>query len=81
MDPEEAYERWREARSRFEPSGDFAERVMQAVHREPTLADRPRQQPLLARLARSAIWVAAMLAALFRIVELLNIFAATGIEN
>ena len=86
MDIEAPYERWRDSRSRVEPSGDFADRIMQSVHEEPPANDTVIGQPLPERrravqLARAGAVAAAVLAALFRVVELVSVFATTGIEN
>jgi hypothetical protein len=86
MDIEALYERWRDSRSRVEPSGDFADRNMQSIHEEPPANNAVTSQLLPERsravqLARAGAVAAAVLAALFRVVELVSVFSATGIEN
>ncbi len=91
MDIEALYERWRDSRSRVEPSGDFADRIMQSIPEESPANDAPAtdvivSQPHVERsravqLARAGAVAAAVLAALFRVVELVSVFATTGIEN
>jgi hypothetical protein len=86
MDIEAPYERWRDSRSRVEPSADFADRIMQSIHEEPSANDATIGQPLAERrravqLAQAGAVAAAVLAALFRVVELASVFSATGIEN
>jgi ferric-dicitrate binding protein FerR (iron transport regulator) len=91
MDTEALYERWRDSRSRVEPAADFADRIMQAIHEEPPANHAPAtdvivSQPVPERsravqLARAGAVAAAVLAALFRVVELVSVFATTGIEN
>lgn len=85
MDMNAMYEKWRADRSRSEPSEGFSERIMQRVELLPlpgepgplTFAELSWSQ----RLARFGVCAAAVVAALFRVVELLSLFAATGIEN
>jgi hypothetical protein len=83
MKIETSYEAWREQRSRREPSDGFADRVMQQVESLPmpmageNFAGSLRWQ----RVARIVLCAAAVVAALFRVVELLSVFVATGIEN
>jgi hypothetical protein len=86
MDSDSPYEHWRDSRSRVEPSGDFADRIMQSIHEEPPATDAVPGQPRVERsravqLARAGAVAAAVLAALFRVVELVSVFSATGIEN
>ncbi len=85
MDRNAMYEKWREERSRIEPPAGFAERIMERLESLPlpgesgpsTSAELSRPQ----RLARFGVCAAAVVAALFRVAELLSLFAATGIEN
>jgi hypothetical protein len=81
MDTETIYEKWRRDRSRVEPPGDFADRVMRSVDSLPMpngLSQRPgRSQNLL----RMSVCAAAVLAALFRVAELFSLFAASSLEN
>jgi hypothetical protein len=86
MDSDSPYEHWRDSRSRVEPSGDFADRIMQSIHEEPPANDAVPGQPRVERsravqLARAGAVAAAVLAALVRVVELVSVFSATGIEN
>lgn len=85
-DFETLIERWRGSRSRVEPSAGFADRVMQKIAEEPSAGDISAGVPLAAqnrirRLARAGAVAAAVLAAVLRVVELVSVFAATGIEN
>jgi hypothetical protein len=86
MDIESLYERWRDDRSRAEPSTDFADRVMHTIADEPSASDGAASPPVNERsrilpFARAAACAAAALAALLRVIELLSVFSATGIEN
>jgi hypothetical protein len=82
MENETLYEEWRSTRSRSTPSDGFADRVMHQVELLPLPAPSPdwglsRTQ----RLVRVGLCAAAVVAAVFRLAELLSVFAATGIEN
>jgi hypothetical protein len=85
MDAETIYEKWRTDRSQGDSSEVFPERVMRAVEGLPlpagvsegSLPERSRLQ----RLAQVGFCAAAVVAAVFRVVELLGVFATTGIEN
>ena len=81
MNTEGLYEKWRQDRSRTEPSADFADRVMQSVGSLPAPNGQPYQQRRTQRLLRMSICAAAVLAALFRVVELFSLFAASNLEN
>jgi hypothetical protein len=86
MDIEPLYERWRDSRSRAKPAEDFADRVMQAIAEESPVVNVAVSEPRVERsravqLARAGAVAAAVLAALFRVVELVSVFAPTGIEN
>jgi hypothetical protein len=85
MDRNAMYEKWRADRSRIEPPEGFADRIMQRVESLP-LPTQPWPLPSLElsrpqRLARLGVCAAAVVVVLFRVAELLRIFAATGIEN
>jgi len=77
------YETWCQERSRRKPSDGFADRVMRQVESLPmpaageSTANSNRWQGL----ARVVLCAAAVVAALFRVAELLSMFVATGIEN
>jgi ferric-dicitrate binding protein FerR (iron transport regulator) len=81
MDTEAIYEKWRRNRSRAEPAADFAARVMRSVKLLPAphgpSPGRRRSQQLL----RIGVCAAAVLAALFRVVELFNLFSTGSLEN
>ena len=86
MHNETLYERWRDSRSRVEPSADFADRIMQSIHEDPPANDAVpghshRERSRAMQLARAGAVAAAVLAALFRVAELVSVFSATGIEN
>jgi hypothetical protein len=83
MRNETLYDKWREGRSRREPSDGFADRVMQQVDSLPLPAavERPTDPNQIQRLVRISLCAAAVVAALFRVAELLSMFVATGIEN
>jgi len=85
MDAETIYEKWRIDRSQSGLSDDFPDRIMQAINglalpggiSTAPPPDRSRMQ----RLAQVGFCAAAVAAAVLRVVELLGVFAATGIEN
>jgi hypothetical protein len=81
MDTEAMYEKWRQDRSRTEPSADFAKRVMRSVDSLPAPGGQTYRQRPTQGLLRVSICAAAVLAALFRVVELFSLFAASNIEN
>jgi hypothetical protein len=86
MDINSFYERWRNDRSRVEPPAGFADRVMQRIADEVPADDgsaswRANERSRVVPLARAACCAAAVLAALLRVIELLSVFSATGIEN
>lgn len=83
MDHESMFENWRRDRSAVEPAADFADRVMQSlaapqVEPAPESVIQPRG---VRRLVQATACAAAVLAALFRVVELLSLFATSQIEN
>jgi hypothetical protein len=83
MDHETMFEKWRRDRAAVEPAPDFANRVMQALDTpvvEPVIeaAVQPRG---VRRMVQATACTAAVLAALFRVVELLSLFATSQIEN
>lgn len=81
MDSETIYEKWRHDRSRVAPAADFADRVMQSVK---SLSAPDGPSPRLSRtqgLLRMSVCAAAVLAALFRVVELFSLFAASNLDN
>ena len=80
---ETSYDAWREQRSRREPSEGFADRVMQQVESlpMPVVGESAAGASRWQRQARIVLCVAAVVAALFRVAELLSVFVATGIEN
>jgi hypothetical protein len=82
MDHETMFEKWRRDRAAVEPAADFTDRVMQGL-------DAPQVEPVigsavqprgLRRLVQATACAAAVLAALFRVVELLSLFATSQIE-
>jgi hypothetical protein len=83
MKTETGYDAWREQRSRREPSDDFADRIMQQVESlpVPVAGDSTAGTNRWHGLVRVIVCAAAVVAALFRVVELLSMFVATGIEN
>jgi hypothetical protein len=83
MKIETSYEAWREQRSRREPSDGFADRIMQQVELLPMPAagESTASSNRWQGLARIVLCAAAVVAALFRVAELLSAFVATGIEN
>lgn len=83
MDHETMFEQWRRDRAAVEPAADFADRVMQSLDGpgvEPATeaSNRPRG---VRRLVQATVCAAAVTAALFRVVELLSLFATSQIEN
>jgi hypothetical protein len=83
MDHETMFEKWRRDRAAVEPAPDFADRVLQTL-------DAPNVEPVIEaavqprgvrRLVQAPVCAAALLAALFRVVELLSLFATSQIEN
>jgi len=83
MDTEALFEKWRRDRAAVEPAADFADRVIQSL-------DAPQVEPIaesvtqprgVRRLVQATVCAAALLAALFRVVELLSLFATSQIEN
>jgi len=81
MNPETIYEKWRQDRSRFEPSADFAARVMQSVKASPEPSGHSPGRFQSQGLLRMSVCAAAVLAALFRVVELFSLFSAGNLEN
>ena len=83
MSIEKLYETWRQERSRREPSDGFSDRVMQQIDSLPMPAsvERPAVPNQIRRLVRIGLCAAAVVAALFRVAELLSMFVATGTEN
>lgn len=93
MDPQTIYDKWRQNRSQAEPAAGFPARVMESIrvmqsnrviqlNREPPVpgsnsSGHSRSQGFL----RIGLCAAAVLAALFRVVELFNLFAAGSLEN
>lgn len=81
MDPQTIYEKWRQNRSQVDPAPDFAARVMQAVNTQAAPCEiAPVHRPSLG-LLRAGACAAAVVAALFRLVELFHLFAASNLEN
>jgi len=80
---ETSYDAWRERRSRREPSDGFADRVMQQVESLPipVAGESAPGSNRWQRMASIGLCAAAVVAALFRVAELLSAFVATGIEN
>jgi hypothetical protein len=81
MTADRLYEKWRAARSRSKPSEGFADRVMQQVESLPLPIGPMSGSNRAQRLTRVALCAGAVLAAAFRLFELLSAFSATGIEN
>ncbi|MBI3866230.1 MAG: hypothetical protein HY290_30490 [Planctomycetia bacterium] len=81
MNTNELYERWRESRSQIDPPAEFADRVMEAIDAPAPMAEPAPQNSKASRIVRAAVYAAAALAALFRIVEFLSLFVASRIEN
>ena len=91
MSDEALFEKWRRDRSQFDPTEGFADRVLQEIQGLPlpSKALPDELSPIgtaakanrWSRFARFVLGTAAGLAALFRIVELLSVFSATGIDN
>jgi hypothetical protein len=86
MDINPLYDRWRNDRSRVEPTVGFADQVMQRIAEELPADDestsrRASERSRVVPSARAACCAAAVLAALLRVIELLSMFSATGIEN
>lgn len=81
MDPQAIYEKWRKDRSRVEPSAGLAARVMQSISNQAEPATIAPERRRFAGLLRNGVCAAAVLAALFRVVELFTLFTATNLEN
>ncbi len=81
MDTDKLYERWRRGRSQIDPSEGFADRVMQSIDSPSAANELPSTTWRISGAVRASVCAAAALAAVFRVVELLNLFAASRIEN
>lgn len=81
MDSEALYERWRQSRSQVETSDRLADRVMESIEAQAPTAEPQGEAWRASRVVRASVCAAAVLAALFRVVELLNLFSANRIEN
>ena len=85
MDAETIYEKWRKDRSQSDSSDDLPDRVMQAIKGialpEGISTAPPPDRSRVQRVAQVGFCAAAVAAAVLRVVELLGVFAATGIEN
>ncbi len=81
MDTNELYERWRQSRSQVDPARGFSDRVMDSIgahdlHVEPAVKSRR-----ISGMVQAGVCAAAALVALFRVVELFNLLAASRLEN
>jgi hypothetical protein len=81
MDPDALYERWRQIRSRIDPPEGLVNGVMESIGSPSSTNPPPTGTSRVSGAVRASVCAAAALAALFRVVELLNLFAATRIEN
>ena len=81
MDTDALYERWRNSRSQVEPSEGLADRVMESIGAQATTIEPRAGKHRISGVVRAAVCAAALLAALFRVVELLNLFVASRLEN
>jgi hypothetical protein len=81
MDTDNLYERWRQSRSQIDPSERFVDRVMESIDSPTATNDLPSTTWRISGSVRASVCAAAALAAVFRVVELLNLFAANRIEN
>ncbi len=81
MDTDAIYEKWRQKRSQAEPAADFAGRVMQTVNQMQVPHQTLPVRRQAGRWVQIGACAAAVLAALFRVVELLTLFSAGNIEN
>lgn len=81
MDADSVFERWREQRAQLNPSPDFPDRVMARLDANPSPGDPMAAKERSWRLAKAVLCAAAALAALIRVMEVLSLFRATGIEN
>jgi hypothetical protein len=85
MSNDEFLERWRAQERAARPSPGFTDRVMGAIEQlpvaEPMREPQGRGRMRLSIGVRTGLVAAAVLVALLRVVELLSVFAATGIEN
>jgi len=79
MDTDALFEKWRRERAAVEPAPDFADRVMQSL--DAPQVESPGRPRGLRSLVKATAFAAAVLAALFRVVELLSLFATSQIEN
>jgi hypothetical protein len=79
MDTDALFERWRRERAAIEPAPEFADRVMQSL--DAPRVDSPGRPRGLRRLIKATAFAAAVVAALFRVAELLSLFATSQIEN
>ena len=78
---DEIYEQWRVQRSDEKPPVDFLDRVMSSIGQAPPPSNIDITRKRLSTGVRTGVMAAAVLVALFRAVELLSVFSATGLEN
>jgi hypothetical protein len=81
MDPNSLYERWRQSRSQVDPPEGFVDGVMESIGSPVLKHEAPASSSRISAAVRASVCAAAVLAALFRVVELLNLFAASRVEN
>jgi hypothetical protein len=70
MNPDEVFDAWKRSRAETDVPADFAERVRDAIRRQPP----PRAPRRLFAALRVAVGVAAVAACLFRIAATLGLF-------
>jgi len=79
---DELFEQWRVQRSDGKPPpADFVDRVMSSIGQAPPPSSIDITRKRWPTGVRTGVMAAAFLVALFRAVELLSVFSATGLEN
>jgi hypothetical protein len=81
MNTDEVYEQWRRNRSQIDPPAGFSDRVMNSLGDHDSKTTPRVQGWTAARFVRVCVCTAATVAAVFRVVELLNLFAASRLDN